>query len=75
MFDNEELCPFNEMSMISGLLKPLLLVQGEYGHTNEADTYYNKYFINFLLVGKRILCIFKSFQYIFHGSNALSGSL
>ena len=37
MFDNEELCPFNEISMlISGLLKPLILVQGKYGRKNEA---------------------------------------
>ena len=35
MYDNEELCPFNEISvLISGLLKPLIMlipVQGKYG--------------------------------------------
>ena len=30
--DNEELCPFNEIpTLISCLLKPLILVQGKYG--------------------------------------------
>ena len=48
MFDNEELCPFNEIStLISGLLKPLILVQGKYGQTDEADAYYHKIFDKF----------------------------
>ena len=38
VFDNEELCPFNEIAtLISGLLKPLILVQGKYGRKNEAE--------------------------------------
>ena len=32
VFDNEEWCHFNEIPMlVSGLLKPLILVQGKYG--------------------------------------------
>ena len=38
-FDNKELCPFNDIStLILGLLKPLILVQGKYGRKMKQNT-------------------------------------
>ena len=72
MFDSEDLCPFNEIStLISGLLKPLTLVQGKYGRKNkkkkkkknmEQNAYYHKILCKFPSSLKKHYMRFKSFQ-------------